>query len=781
MFKLNQKGMTLVETMVAAGLLGGLAVAGMTLFKTQNKAQQNVEQNYEMTATLSAIRGILSDLASCSATLGGRVPNGADVPSIIKVVNGVNSTAYTASTTARLPGTPLKLTRMRTNNVMPGITLGSNETMLQLFFSRGENAQTTTQVAKNVRINYTLSGANIQSCYAVTAGASDSLWQIEGTGPDIYYPVGNVGINTSTPDLPLHVSGTVAGGLFNAALFGNTGGTVGSSSRIYLSGDGSISRATYIEGLNTEVASANEHALAIGTSGPGAAPVERMRIDHLGRVGIGTNAPGNPLHVNGGLTDTVGRFESGDNIARLSVADNSETAFFSVNGGSAFLNLGFQADMSNGLYVRSNGNVGVGTNAPSQALEVRGNGMFRGTATSHHATIGEAGASAALGFGTGYLGFNAFRTAATSTWQFSGDGANNGGVSVYGTMNGIMRFVTTPSSGGGNQTLTDAQVAANTRMVINAAGDVGVGTVSPQARLDVRAIGSNAQIKFGRAGTSIGEGHIGANNNHAFLVHGQDLATQQNLVTVTQTGNVGIGGSSSTILGIYDRDPVQLLMRHDIGGNTDPVIFTVDESVQNAVQFWISPGDDFDVGSTTDKFHIGDYATSVARFTVQGNGWTGINQPNPTQMLHVNGGSVLASGYLYSSDKRLKEEIQDLTNPLERILRLKGHLFKWKESGKRDMGFVAQEVKKVEPTLVEGEGDDFLSVKYGNITALLVEAIKELKGMLSDLFKGQDSLEKEMMDLRKQNEELRQRIADQEKLFKSQEERLSKLEKGLEK
>ena len=65
----NQSGFTLVEIMVAVGLLGGLAVAGMSLFKNQDKAQKNVEKNYEVTAITNEIRNVLSNPANCLASL----------------------------------------------------------------------------------------------------------------------------------------------------------------------------------------------------------------------------------------------------------------------------------------------------------------------------------------------------------------------------------------------------------------------------------------------------------------------------------------------------------------------------------------------------------------------------------------------------------------------------------------------------------------------------------------------------------------------------------------
>jgi len=73
-------------------------------------------------------------------------------------------------------------------------------------------------------------------------------------------------------------------------------------------------------------------------------------------------------------------------------------------------------------------------------------------------------------------------------------------------------------------------------------------------------------------------------------------------------------------------------------------------------------------------------------------------------------------------------------------LQLRGVNFTWKnnpESGNQ-IGFIAQEVKQVVPELVSGtEGDiekgETLSMSYGNLTPLLVEAIKEQQKIIADL------------------------------------------------
>lgn len=87
---------------------------------------------------------------------------------------------------------------------------------------------------------------------------------------------------------------------------------------------------------------------------------------------------------------------------------------------------------------------------------------------------------------------------------------------------------------------------------------------------------------------------------------------------------------------------------------------------------------------------------------------------------------VYAYNFLYRSDANLKENISTIEQPLEKIEQLRGVDYNWKESGKKAIGLVAQEVEQVLPELVE-ESDEGKTVGYGQIVALLIEGMKELK------------------------------------------------------
>jgi hypothetical protein len=95
-------------------------------------------------------------------------------------------------------------------------------------------------------------------------------------------------------------------------------------------------------------------------------------------------------------------------------------------------------------------------------------------------------------------------------------------------------------------------------------------------------------------------------------------------------------------------------------------------------------------------------------------------------------GDITASGTVTSnSDISLKTNITTITDALEKVCKLRGVEFDYIEGGTHSIGVIAQEVEEVLPELVIG--DDPKSVAYGNLTAVLIEAVKELRAEVSSL------------------------------------------------
>lgn len=85
------------------------------------------------------------------------------------------------------------------------------------------------------------------------------------------------------------------------------------------------------------------------------------------------------------------------------------------------------------------------------------------------------------------------------------------------------------------------------------------------------------------------------------------------------------------------------------------------------------------------------------------------------------GGNV--TGY---SDIRKKKDIVAIDNALCKVLSLRGVYYTRKDSGSKELGWIAQEMQQIEPRLVGGDEETGLGIHYGNGVALVSEAVKQL-------------------------------------------------------
>jgi hypothetical protein len=119
---------------------------------------------------------------------------------------------------------------------------------------------------------------------------------------------------------------------------------------------------------------------------------------------------------------------------------------------------------------------------------------------------------------------------------------------------------------------------------------------------------------------------------------------------------------------------------------------------------------------------------------------------------------VLGDVVANTSDKRLKTNIINIDSPLEKLSKINGVYFNWNETAKelnqkntnkREVGFIAQEVQEVMPEIVSlapfdtinhtnqsKSGENYLTIQYEKIVPLLVESIKELKKEIEELKKN---------------------------------------------
>ena len=122
---------------------------------------------------------------------------------------------------------------------------------------------------------------------------------------------------------------------------------------------------------------------------------------------------------------------------------------------------------------------------------------------------------------------------------------------------------------------------------------------------------------------------------------------------------------------------------------------------------------------------------------------------NAQFLKNISGSQIEASGDVIafgSSDERLKDNIQPITEPLWKVSQIGGYTFDWNEKQDtyegHDVGVVAQEIHKVLPEVVAERSNGYLGVKYEKIVPLLIESIKELNKKIEHIEKNCDCLNK---------------------------------------
>ena len=169
----------------------------------------------------------------------------------------------------------------------------------------------------------------------------------------------------------------------------------------------------------------------------------------------------------------------------------------------------------------------------------------------------------------------------------------------------------------------------------------------------------------------------------------------------------------------------------------------------------IGAGTGIDVAADAISVDVSDFMTNGANNRVLTA--TGTDAMNAESGLTYDGsnldvtGGVRATGDVvayYSSDKRLKDNIVRIENPLEKVSKIGGYTYDWNdkqntyEVGSKDFGVIAQEIQEVLPELVTERDNGYLAVKYEKIVPLLIESIKELKQEIDDIKQKCDCLNK---------------------------------------
>ncbi len=152
--------------------------------------------------------------------------------------------------------------------------------------------------------------------------------------------------------------------------------------------------------------------------------------------------------------------------------------------------------------------------------------------------------------------------------------------------------------------------------------------------------------------------------------------------------------------------------------------------VKNAQDFRMRTGSsnggiEFTVGDTTARGFIHATNSNEIGFLNNGRSWS--LRMDSSKNCYV-WGNVTAY-----SDRRHKKDVSTIEDGLEKVNKLRGVDFTRIDTDQKSSGVIAQELQEVMPQLVHEDSNGELSVAYGNITGVLIEAIKELTAKVEAL------------------------------------------------
>ena len=280
--------------------------------------------------------------------------------------------------------------------------------------------------------------------------------------------------------------------------------------------------------------------------------------------------------------------------------------------------------------------------------------------------------------------------------------------------------------------------SGNFSMALNSG--ISEGYYSTSMGYLTKAIGSNA--------LSIGSGYVYSVSGMSFNIY--------NSASGSYSVTIGNGNSAtryySTAIGYRNTSSGE----QAIALGSGVIANSYRSVVIGSYNYYDANNSYFNWVNTEPLFVVGNGTSPESKsnaLTVLKSGMIGIGTEAPTTKLDVNGtvriryvGSGAystplnrtADGTLTTatSDVRLKTDIATLDNALNKVLQLRGVSFKWKDNpdmGSR-IGFIAQEMEPVLPELVfTNEADGYKGVNYAEVTAVLVEAVKEQQKMIEEL------------------------------------------------
>ena len=224
--------------------------------------------------------------------------------------------------------------------------------------------------------------------------------------------------------------------------------------------------------------------------------------------------------------------------------------------------------------------------------------------------------------------------------------------------------------------------------------------------------------------------------------NGTSDAGRSNALTVLKNGNMGIGT-------VTPAQKFHLVHGTGSGSTSNYPPFVVESSVNAYLNILAPDANESGVlfGKPVDAAHGGIVYNNAGA----PNGFEFRTNGNIARFrLYNNGNAWLAGTLTQASDARLKDNITSLNHSLEKLQRLNGYHYQWKEneSAEVETGLLAQEVQEVLPELVKENSDGSLGVNYSGLIPHLIEGLKQQQEQI-------EALKKEIESLRNHNKKKR--------------------------
>jgi hypothetical protein len=284
----------------------------------------------------------------------------------------------------------------------------------------------------------------------------------------------------------------------------------------------------------------------------------------------------------------------------------------------------------------------------------------------------------------------------------------------------------------------------------------GIGTTTPINKLDIFAVKADPATSGATANGNLRLGATGSNNH--VLDFGLSSSSTYSWIQARDKSSYGTNyffgiNPNGGWVGVGTSVPLSTLTVGNAAGTVSGEItlnpqgisnegghLSIKKSLNGSVLDWTI--DQYGSTSANARLRFFSGTTETNGINILENGNVGLGTINPTTKLYVNG-EITANSVSGISDIRFKTNIRPVINALEKVKALRGVYFNWnqiafpeKEFGAQDeLGFIAQEVEKIVPEIVSKDktNEEYRSVKYDKLVALLVEAIKEQQKQIDSL------------------------------------------------